>query len=823
MNLGDSNLKHVNTSRPQLVHSSSKQSVTASDDYYSLTSEASSSDERNTVRQYETPPMHIRSADESRDALQSQAKQSEATIPTIRPVKHKDPADEDLEKATTSGEHKVRRKPISSSSSQSETTIMRRPIDEVSPPTPGVDDTPYIQFAIDQLTRDEEVAGPRHEGLGSEASYPVDRIVPDQGLGYYDQSLRGQYPDPERRRQDSPRKSLPTYSIDWYLMLSTAPESVLIPTEPTTETFRYPKLNFVPRPLRVASLAILILCCLLMIAGLLFCAIYPTNRSGLWAYDGVGTGRYFVFQYLPTLLASLIIICVLVIQGAIYRVFPFVTLAHERVTINSAVLRDSTLFPANYLLPNMSFFRHQEPLLGFCSITFWLALFTIPLQASLFQSRYYLPEGVWRWTAAQPIAWTLFVLYLLLAIALVLLLVRFATRQTGLKWDPVCLADILSLFHRANFLSDFQRSEIEGSPLQNFPAKHLRLGYWMTSNHTNEAFYGIGEENVPVRRYSLERGKMRAVTDLSKFDLEGQRPKESSTFDTMERDIHTPDVRYRWLPWFLKDGFVVAWIIIALVLMIAFVVVSFVNNAVKTGFLPMLPAPTTPQGFSPADFMYSFVPALIGTILFLVWQPIDMYFRALQPFANLSNPHGCSADNSLLLDYTSRLPIEVTLAAAVDGHYKVAWISFNSLLAITLPTLAGGVFTAQFVVHLQSVRMAADMTGYYALVVFVIIYALSFLIIWPGRRRELPHDINTVGQLISFFYQSPLLSDDAFREPRSKVDLQTKLIGTPRGEKASPKYAFGVFTGQDGREHLGIDRLERPGSREMSITTWMKR
>lgn len=823
MNLGDSNLKYVNTSRPQLVHSNSKQSVTASDDYYSLTSEASSSDNHNTIRRYETPPMRMRSADASRDALQSEAKQSEATIPTIRPVKHKDPADEDLEKATTSGQHKIKRKSTSSSSSESETTIMRRPIDEVSPPTPGVDDTPYIQFAIDQLTRDEEVVGPRHENLGSEASYPVDRIVPDQGLGYYDQRLQGQRPDSERRRQYSPRKSLPTYFISRYLMPFTAPESVLIPTEPTTETFRYPKLNFVPRPLRVASLAVLILCCLFMIAGLLFCAIYPTNHSGLWVYDGVGTGRYFVFQYLPTLLASLIIIWVLIIQSATFRVFPFITLAHERVSMNSAVLHDSALFPANYLLPNMSFFRHQEPLLGLCSITFWLALFTIPLQASLFQSRYYLPEGVWRWTAAQPVAWTLFVLYLLLAVMLVLLSARFATRQTGLKWDPVCLADILSLFHRANFLSDFERSEVEGSPLRYFPAKHLRLGYWMTSNHTNEAFYGIGEENIPVRRYSLERGKMRAVTDLSTFDLEGQQPRESSTFDALQRDIHTPDVRYRWLPWFLKDGFVVAWIIIALVLMIAFVVVSFVNNAVKLGFLPMLPAPTTSQGFSPADFLYSFVPALIGTILFLVWQPIDTSFRALQPFANLASPRGCSADNSLLLDYTSRLPIEVTLKAAVDGHYKVAWISFISLLAITLPVLAGGVFTAQFVIDVQSVRMAADMPGYYALVVFVVIYALSFLIIWPGRKRELPHDINTVGRLISFFYESPLLSDAAFREPRSKIDLQTKLIGTPRGEKASPKYAFGVFMGQDGREHLGIDRLERPGSGEVLITTEMKR
>ena len=598
--------------------------------------------------------------------------------------------------------------------------------------------------------------------------------------------------------------------LDQHLMVSIAAESILLPTEPTG-TFRHPKLNFVPGVLRILPLGTLILCCLLMLAGLLFCAIWPTTHSGLWIYDGVGTGRYFVFEYLPTILASLIILWLLIIQSAIYRVFPFITLSHERITDNSGVLHDSPLFPANFLLPTLTFFKHQEPLLGLCSLTSWLALFTIPLQSCLFQTRYYLPEGIWRWTAVQPIAWTLFALYLLLVIGLLSLLARFASRNTGLQWDPVSLADILTLFHRGNFLSDFERSEVANSPPRHFPLKHLRLGYWMTSRHTNEVLYGIGEENVPVRRYSLERGKMIPVTDLSTYDLESQLPMKSSTFNTLQREIYDPEVRYRWLPWFLKDGFVVAWIIIAIILMIAFVVVSFVHNAVKTGFNPMLPAPTTPDGFSPADFLYSFVPTFIGTVCFLIWQPIDMYFRALQPFANLADPRGSAAETSLLLDYTSRIPIGITLTAALDGHYKVAWISFISLLSISLPILAGGVFTAQYVVELQSVRMAADMPGYYALVVFSVIYALSFLIIWPGRQRALPHDISTVGQLLSFCYQSPLLSDAAFREPRSKIDLQTKLIGTPSGEKVSPRYAFGVFVGQDGLEHLGIDRMGTPG------------
>ena len=40
---------------------------------------------------------------------------------------------------------------------------------EISPPTPGVDDTPYIQFAIEQLTRDEDIMGTRRAGAVRES------------------------------------------------------------------------------------------------------------------------------------------------------------------------------------------------------------------------------------------------------------------------------------------------------------------------------------------------------------------------------------------------------------------------------------------------------------------------------------------------------------------------------------------------------------------------------------------------------------------------------------------------------------------------------
>ena len=528
-----------------------------------------------------------------------------------------------------------------------------------------------------------------------------------------------------------------------------------------------------------------------MIAALILCNVWSTQHDGLWRYDGVDTSRYFLFQIFPQILAVIIVSWLLIIQRAIQRILPFSVLSPEQGTRqNSTIFDDVTLFPTNFLIPDIACFKCGEPALGFCFTVFWLCLFLAPLQSTLFQTRYYTNDGqnVWRWTAVRPIGWTLLVLYILLIVALVLLMLRFLHRRTGLKWDPVSLADILVLFNRSNVLTDFESSKLPNTKDGKRISKTYRLGYWTTSNRSNEVSYAIGEENALSRQYSLEGGKMKAKPLANPFagpdiDLEGQRPVKSTTLESLQTNIHSSNLRYGWVPWFLKDTFVVAWIVIAIILMLAFIIVSFVNQAIQNGFLPLLPAPTTSQGFSPANFLYSFVPSLLGMILFLLWQPIDLYFRALQPFANLSSPHGTSAEQSLLLDYNACLPVEISIKAAMAGHYKVAWISFVSLVAAALPILAGGIFTAQFFAKTQDVRIAAPLPAYVALVLFVVIYALSFSVIWPGRKRHLPHDISTLGQLVSFFYQSPLLTDVAFQQLRSKTDLVTRLLGAPAGER----------------------------------------
>lgn len=695
---------------------------------------------------------------------------------------------------------------------------------DISPPTPGVDDTPYIHFAIDQLTRDEELLGHSRGGPNSGDVSPIS----DAGQEMLGDDVQSGPAFPSRARKsllDPPVSPLDAegtkfHASQWITLIPL--DNFLVPANPPVDPFRYPLLNFVPGPLRLIPLVALIICTLLMIAALAFSSIWALRNDGLWRYDGTGTSRYFVFEFLPQILGSIILLWVMAIQNTVQRVLPFCYLAPERSRRHPGVWRTTPLFLTNYLVPSLSPFRHGEPLIGVCNVIFWLMPFTIPLQASLFQTRFssHPDEGSWIWTTVDPVAWVLIILYVLLVIALLLVLIQFRTRRTGLKWDVVSLADMFVLLRKSSTLTPFET--VEARP--GFPeARPASIGYWETLNRPGEIYYGIGEHRgsggtgVPGRSKRLI-GQPRlfgssANINIPDVDLESQLPADSPIHEAHPMNVTSPNVRYRWIPWFLQDTWVVAWLVIAAVLMIAFVVVSFVHQAVETGFLPLLPAPTTPLGFSSANFLYSFLPTLLGMLLFLLWQPIDNYFRALQPFACLTDPHGSTAEQSLLLHYSASLPIAVSVKAVLAGHYRVAWISFVGVIAIAIPILAGGIFTAQFVLASQDIREVATMPAYYALVAFLVLYAFSCLLIWPTRQRYLPHDVRTLGDVIGYVRQSPLLGDFAFRDPTSKIDLVTRLLSTGKGKggRGGVRYGFGVFVGRDGGRYLGIERLIRSG------------
>lgn len=661
-------------------------------------------------------------------------------------------------------------------------------------PSPGVDDTPYIRFAIDQLTRDEEVTGSGRQGSVVSDDYPVERILPAEVRNSLPTSLGD-------NRSSSVNRD------------SSVPE-FLVPMDPSEDDYNHPPLTYTPLSLRPLSLGALIFTCGAMMTALAFCTVWSQRHDGLWGYDRFGGSQYFVVRFLPQILAAAIIMWTWVVQTAVYRIAPFSIIA--RPNPKSRILQNLPMLSRNFLLPDISHFKHGEGVVGVCLILVWLAnLFAIPLQSGLFQVRWSgsVADGGFKWTAVQGVAWTLFSLYALLAAALATLLVRFGWGITGLKWDPVCIADLIPLIQRSNVMNEFHRSEVSLNVGRYISLRDVRLGYWRNSEKPG-LIYGIGKEGMSSEHASSmeSQGPSRDSNPPAEADVEKQCLNAKGSF---EKTIHSPFSRYRWAPWFLRDTFVVAWIVIVTVLTIAFIVVSFVKRPLEKGFWPLLPTLSSDGGFSSSNFLYSFIPSLVGTVFFLAWQPIDVYFRSTQSFAELSASEGATAESSLLLSYGSTLPFETTIRAIFARHYKVAYISFIGVASAVLPILSGGIFLARQ--YSDGVRISTYLPAYYTLMAFVIIYAVSYFIIWPRRKRYLPHPLVTYADVISFLYESPLLCDAVFREPQTKPDLVTRAVMVPPGEGQSSKFAFGLYRGRDGREHLGIDRLTRPGRLEMLV------
>lgn len=70
-------------------------------------------------------------------------------------------------------------------SPMTESTSRQVPSDSYAgpPPTPGMDDVPYIRFAINQLTREEDSRSLRRPSSVASEDYPAERLIWDEGLG----------------------------------------------------------------------------------------------------------------------------------------------------------------------------------------------------------------------------------------------------------------------------------------------------------------------------------------------------------------------------------------------------------------------------------------------------------------------------------------------------------------------------------------------------------------------------------------------------------------------------------------------------------------
>ncbi|KAI5208692.1 hypothetical protein E4T39_01290 [Aureobasidium subglaciale] len=899
-------LKHTNVSQPRLERTYSERSFTASEDYFSVSSRSSNrSDSRaSQSRPYTLPRTQSRSIRKiecpvspvspvspyqpSRQSYEGIARPvlirhvskpssnpmrghgvrrrdltpTEISVPPIpprrgSPVKRKPVPSTVLEDVPRLEPISIPQAALSSASMQ----IAR----QYDPPTPEAD-TPYVRFAIDQITRDEDGTeerrwlGPDFGFDHEEGPLPLRETFPPMSDQPYDDITSIPIPprSPRRKTSQTPAQH----------PLEQTP-SLFAPFEPAADSF-YAPLTALPPTLRPVRLAIFISLLALYLIALVFTAIWSRVHNGLCNYGTFGDGKYFVFKYLPTLLGMVLLLWLFEIQKAVYRIAPFIALASKTSTLRG---HGTTLpmFPSGFALLPLTHLRAGQRAIGAFLLASWFTLFTIPLLASSFNVYFRGNPGSWVWLATQGSIWTVIALYVILLVASITLWLFLHHRGTGLKWDARTLADLIVITERSNILDHFadigvhvNKYELWGHATE----RQDRLGYFNTTYNPNDVFHTLGAPNRPARPYSgdesiLDEKFTNQSTRYSNIpEAEHGRPYSYGSNHTNNTTdlVLQPDNTDNYLPWFLRAGFTSIWVFVAVALLLAFLVVSYLpKTAITAGFLPDLPEAINSFGFSSSNFMYSFVPSLLGLLCLLVWQPIDLAFRRLQPYASMSSAGGCLAEKSLLLSYTADAPFVVTLKAAVNGHIRVAILSFVTLIASTLPILAGGVFWNQFFIPQQRIRVSAHMTAFYPLTVFLVIYALAYTLAFAGHKRALPNRGITLADTISLLHQSRLLNDAAFQAPATKTALVTRLLSAPAGERNSyhqkhndleagvtgskisiadsmrgfgraraevtstlpsselPRYGYGKYVGRDGKQHIGVDRVGRPGVPDMVI------
>ncbi|KAI0886139.1 uncharacterized protein GGS22DRAFT_160026 [Annulohypoxylon maeteangense] len=555
-------------------------------------------------------------------------------------------------------------------------------------------------------------------------------------------------------------------------------------------------LTLKPWVLRPQSLLILAALCLLMVVALIVSAVYSMNHNGLTPYAGtIHGGQYFLFRMLPQLIAIIILIYAQCVITAAFWVLPFSAMASDdRNERRGAMFLP--LYPKSFLWPQLGgAWNIWIPIFNV-----WLLNFTIPLQSSLFTV--ILVDGNWVWATVQGVAWTLVALYVSFMLSLVVLFVFWNRRRTGMmqKWGIRTLGDIIFLISQSNSLSRYRG--LETAPTRSDMRQRLqgnadRLGFWFSPEVPEiGTWYGIG--------MSTSEG------DLGTEKSEGPKwaMRREGSLEAAERSSD-PNIRDRYLPWCFRDSQITLFVVASSILLLALVIVSFLHSTdLRNGFLPLLSAMPVAGAFSAADFVYSFIPSLLGLILFLLFQSLDLTLRILAPWGELSRAEGSRAETSLLLDYATCLPFESTYKALRNKHWRVAFVSLLSPVFALLPVLGGGLFLALTPPD-KVVRMYPNVPAFAIILTLLFLYVAGLVCLIPSRGQfRLPHAVTCLAEVISFCTDEKLRTDGAF-------DLHLMLEPTDLaghldlGKDWHRQGRWILSTGRNNDERLGIKRFSK--------------
>ncbi|KAI9770740.1 MAG: hypothetical protein M1840_002990 [Geoglossum simile] len=538
----------------------------------------------------------------------------------------------------------------------------------------------------------------------------------------------------------------------------------------------YNKLDFKPIILRAPFLFATIFFFLASTASLIT-LLHLTKTRGSIRYSS--NIAHFATRYIPTVVGTITTIMWRAIATTLGRMTPYISLAANRNPGREHHSRGYRTVTADCMAPVRYFtafeFASRHWLYSTVAFSVYFPLAFVTSLKSTFLIVVPHGESGWDIRVSQPVTAVLIAIYLYFAVLTCIMVIRLWNRPTGLKWDPVSIADQVALFHGSNVLNDFNGLELGSwSAVRDaLSERTYRLGYW-EKGADRKVWYGIGRES------------------------------NGEEDDDLPHTRDVPDYYHPYRVTFIQLTLpvMVFW---ALLLLFGIIgcIYGLASKRIQRGII--LGNTITVIGYrinmsqGTATFLFRGLPTFLSQVYTaFLWYSADRFCRMSQAFDGMYKEAQPASEN-ILLGYQSDLPFVVSIKAAMNSHWRIAHLSAMSLLANILPVLVGAVFTVT--PGTENITIRTSIIVFYAVFAFLCLYFISIPIAWPPRRRRLPRTIYTIADIISFCYASELVMDPAFdlqRKEDTREHMECKLF------LEEHKYLFGKYLGTDGKRHLGF-------------------
>jgi hypothetical protein len=224
--------------------------------------------------------------------------------------------------------------------------------------------------------------------------------------------------------------------------------------------------------------------------------------------------------------------------------------------------------------------------------------------------------------------------------------------------------------------------------------------------------------------------------------------------------------------------------------------------------------------------LVSFVPLILATFYIIPWKILDNTIREMEPFYQLSQPGGATAENSLCLDYATSFLFTTPFKSIRNGHAIVLWSSLTSLAVIFLPSLVSeALFVSTTGICTPDVRdrNCHSVWAVYPKLIRAIQALLSFIavllilmIIYGYRRNS-----GVYSEPLSIAGLASLLSNSSVLETFQMIDSTTKKRELQR-LLAGKRFAISEFSALGKRECYGVTELE-PETPAAITRKWLPR